>query len=56
MLQPLTRLTYKNVTSKWTGVKQKVFDEVKLIVTHNAVLAYTDFNNQSNIHMDTSDF
>ena len=56
MLQPLPILTYKNVTFKRNGAKQKVFDEVELIVTQKALLDYTDFNKQFDIHKYARDY
>ena len=56
MLQPLTRLMSNKVKFKWTDVEQKSFDEVKQMVAHNNLLAYTDCKKQFDIHMDGSEF
>ena len=55
-MQPLTILTSKQIKFKWTDVEQKPFDEVKTMVAHNTLLAYTDCNKQFDIHMDGSEF
>ena len=44
LLQPLNALTSKKVKFKWTPVEQNAFDEIKGIVTHDALLIYTDLN------------
>ena len=56
LLQPLTALTFKKLKFKWTPVEQKMSDEIKWIVTCDALLIYTDFNELSDIHMDASEF
>ena len=53
-LQPLILLTSKNDFFKWTDVEQKAFDEIKLVVAHNSLLAYYGFNKQFLIHMNAS--
>ena len=37
---------------KWTNVEQKVFNEIKQIVTCDTLLIYRDFNKRFDIHMD----
>ena len=37
LLQPLTVLTSKKVNFKWTDLEQKAFDEIKRIVTREAL-------------------
>ena len=56
LLQPLTALTSKKVTFKWTFVEQKLFDEIKQIVTCDTLLIYTDLNKRFGTHMDAGEF
>ena len=55
-LQPLNRLTSKNVKFKLADIKQKVFDEIKLIVEHNTLFVYPGFNKKFGTYIDASDF
>ena len=55
ILHTLTTLTSPKVKFKWTDVEQKAFDEIKRTVTHDTLLAYSDFNKRFNIHTDASD-
>ena len=55
ILQPLTRLTSKEVKFKRNDAETKVFDKVKQIVVHNNLLDYPHFNKQIDIHMDYTD-
>ena len=55
LLQPLTALTSNKVKLNWKFVKQKAFDEIKQIVTHDTLLIYPDFNKCFDIHVDASD-
>ena len=50
ILEPLTELTSNKVKSKWTEIKQKVSKEIKLIVAHNNLSAYPDFNKNLEMH------
>ena len=52
ILQPLHILPSKNVKFKWTGIKQKVFYNIKQIMACNTLLAYIYFNNRFDIYMD----
>ena len=56
LLRPLTVLTSKKVKFKWTHVEQKAFDEIKGIVTCNALLIYMYFNRRFDIHSDDIEF
>ena len=56
LLHPLTALTSNKVEFKWTDVYQKAFDEIKLIVACDTLLAYPDFNKRFDIHMDAIEF
>ena len=56
LLQPLTALTSKKVKFKWKFVEQKLFDEIKWIVTRDTLLIYTYLNKHFIIHMDASKF
>jgi hypothetical protein len=42
--QPLTNLTKKDVPFIWTGEQQKVFDELKKILSTEPLLIYPDFS------------
>ena len=44
------------VKYKWTDIEQKVFDEIKCIVSCDTLLIYPDFFKGFDIHMDDSDF
>ena len=55
-LQPLNRLTSKNVKFKLADIKQKVFDDIKLIVKHNTLFVYPVFNKKFGTYVDASDF
>ena len=54
LLQHLNLLTSNKETFKYTGVGQKAFDDIKHIVAHDNLLAYTDLNEWFDIHMDAS--
>ena len=56
LLKPLTALTSKKVKFKWTSVEKNAFDEIKQIVTRDAILIYTHFNKRFDIHTDASKF
>ena len=36
--------------------EQKVFKDIKSIVAHNTLLAYTDFNKKQEMHNNASDY
>ena len=56
MITPLTAISEKNSTFKWTATEQKAFDDIKTKIATNAVLKYPDFNKPFVIHTDSSDF
>ena len=41
---------------KWTNVEQKVLNDIKRIVTCDALIIYLDFNKSFDIHTDASEF
>ena len=53
-LVTLTRLTSIKRKFEWTQVKQDDFDEIKLIVAHDTLLTYTDFNETFKINTNDS--
>ena len=44
MLAPLTKLMLSKVKSKYTKLKQEVFQEIEWTVDYNTSLAYLDYN------------
>ena len=56
LLHPLTALTSNKVKFKWTEVEQKVFDDIKRVVSQDTLLAYPYFNTRFDIHTDASDY
>jgi hypothetical protein len=56
LLAPLTDLTSKNKTFKWTEVHQKSFEAVKVKLCTEVMLAYPDFTQPFHIYTDASDF
>ena len=44
LLKTLTALTSNKVVFKWTHIEQKALNEIKRIVTCDALLIYPDFN------------
>ena len=54
VLAPLMALTSKTAKWQWTDIKQKAFDKMKQIMSHEVLLAYPDFNKKFTIHMDAS--
>ena len=52
LLQLLTALTSKKVNFKQKNDEQKLFNEIKRIVTHDNLLIHTDFKKRFDIHMD----
>ena len=55
ILYPLTELTTTKERFKCTDVEQKAFDDIKHAVSHDTLLAYSDFNKIFDIHTDASD-
>ena len=41
---------------KWTNMKEKEFDDIKITVAHDTLLAYLDLNNQFDMHTYASDY
>ena len=56
LLQPLTALTSNKVKFKWAHVEQKLFGEIKQMVTRDTLLIYPYFNKKIDIHMDARKF
>ena len=56
MLQTLTNLMSSNVKFKWTGIGEKVLEDIMRIVAHDNLLTYTYLNKQSGIHTNTKNF
>ena len=52
LLQHLTEITSNKVKFKWNPVEQNAFDEIKRIVTRDALLIYPYFNIFFDIHTD----
>eukprot|EP00957_Ditylum_brightwellii_P198541 15131637-Ditylum_brightwellii.AAC.1 len=52
MLAPLTVLTSKKATWKWTEVEQEAFEAAKAEVAENTLFVYSDFNKKFEIHTD----
>ena len=55
-LQPLTALMSDKATFKWTDVEQKMFEDIKNIVTHDTLLVFLYFDGGFDIHTDASDY
>ena len=55
-LAPLTKVSSNEVKFKWTKIKQKAFNKINLIVAHNTLLTYPDFNRNFKTHTDTRNF
>ena len=55
-LAPLTKLKYINRNFKWKIFEQDAFVKIKLIVAHDTLLTYPDFNETFEIHTDASAF
>ena len=54
VLAPLASLTSKASKWVWGEEQQNAFDTMKKIISREALLAYPDFNEQFDIHMDAS--
>ena len=54
VLAPLARLTSKTAKWSWGAVEQKAFDDIKRIISREALLTYPDFNETFVIHTDAS--
>ncbi len=56
LLAPLTAMTSKQATFKWTEKEQKAFDDAKWVLSREVTLAYPNFNKPFDIHTDASDY
>eukprot|EP00957_Ditylum_brightwellii_P107530 8204508-Ditylum_brightwellii.AAC.1 len=56
MLDPLTKLCFKNQPWKYTDIEQKAFKDIKKTVAKKALLLYPDFNKPFGIHTDASQY
>ena len=54
LLTPLSALTSEKVKFIWTKEHQKAFDEMKRAISRETLLAYPNFNDVFEIHMDAS--
>jgi hypothetical protein len=54
ILAPLASLTSKQAKWKWEPEHQKAFEDMKAIISREAMLAYPDFNEEFVIHTDAS--
>ena len=53
-LAPLSELTSKEAKWDWTDVHEKSFQTMKKIVSRETLLAYPNFNEPFEVHMDAS--
>jgi len=53
-LAPLSTMTSKNATWKWTDECQKAFENMKILIAKETLLTYPDFNKEFEIHTDAS--
>ena len=56
LLHPVTELTSPKVEFKWTDVELKSFDDIKLTVTQDTLLAYSYLDKSFDINTDAIDF
>ena len=54
LLAPLSCLTSKDTTWRWTDIEQKAFDDIKRVMAKETLLHYPDFNQPFEIHTDAS--
>jgi hypothetical protein len=54
VLAPLATLTSKTAKWKWEAEHQKAFDDMKKLISKEALLAYPDFEDEFIIHTDAS--
>ena len=54
-LEPLTRLTAKDVPYKWETEKQTAFDTIKTIISRETMLAFPQFDKEFHVYTDASD-
>ena len=56
ILAPLTKLSSKAVPYKWGPTEQKAFEEVKEVISREALLAFPQFDKPFHIYTDASDY
>ena len=56
ILHPLTALTSHKVKFKWTDLEPKSFDDTKLAVSRDTLLAYPDLNKRFDINTDAREY
>ena len=56
MLAPLSKLVGKSTKWQWTSVEQKAFEDTKHMVPQEAILAYSDFEQEFHVYADASDY
>ena len=54
--QPLTNVSSDKVSLRWTDIKQKAFNVIKVLVYRNIVLCSLYFNKLFDIYTDTINF
>ena len=54
VVEPIQRLTHKNVEFKWQSEQQAAFDKLKELITSTTALAYFDVNSKTRIVADAS--
>ena len=55
-LAPLTKLSSKAVPYKWGPVEQQAFEEIKEVISREALLAFPQFDKPFHIYTDASDY
>jgi len=55
-LAPLTKLSSKAVPYKWGPVEQQAFEEIKEVISREALLAFPQFDKAFHIYTDASDY
>ena len=56
VLSPLTRLTGDKVKWQWGNEEQSAFDEMKKVISKEALLAFPGFNKEFHVYTDASDY
>ena len=54
LLAPLSRLSSFTIKWKWTEVEQKAFENIKKIISKEALVSFPDFSKPFEIHIDAS--
>nr|CAD2199831.1 unnamed protein product [Meloidogyne enterolobii] len=54
IVEPLTRLTRKEITFKWEEEQQKAFEEIKKILSSEPVLVFPNYNEPFHVFTDAS--